>query len=411
MFADENEPDIQKQQHILVIFRRTVKSVKEEAKKNGIKAEDIRRIVPDDDRDMRTGYTEEVKNNSKCLCIMKLWKENGTVHIAKSTKNVVYQKDTDLTISSYPIASYVWEPKKGLCRGVSEVTKYIPNQIWVNRLEAYRLISAKMSAFPKLVYSDTLVNSEDVDAVGVAIAVQESDTRSALQSVGYINPAPMSSDAKMVLDELMTYTKDAAGASDIATGRERSDNYSALLAVQQAAAMPLQRQGERFRRFTEDIARILYDFWLCYYPQGVTVADDETGESTVISQEQLKNLKVQVRVDITPVSPLNKLTEQQKTDNLLSAQQISFDEYVYILPDDEPLKPKLEVILERRQALMMQQAQQQQLIAEQAAALDQAATENIEQRSALMQADEERRYAQMEGYTEAAVNAAAAKEE
>ena len=416
MFADENEPDVQKQRYILVLFRRQVKDVKAEAKQNGISQNDIDRITSDEDKDQVVGYSEEVDTKSKCLCIMKLWKETNdagetTVHCMKSTKNVIYQEDTDLTIASYPIVSYVWEQKKGLCRGVSDVHKYIPNQIWANKLEAYRLIVTKMTAFPKMVYSSRIVNPEDINSIGAALQVEDDQVNNAMQSIGYIHTAPMSNDASVVLNELMTFTKDAAGASDIATGREKSDNYSALLAVQEAAAAPLNRQTERLKKFYEDMARILYDMWCNYYPNGLMIVDEDADVPTanLIPQEVLKNLKVQVRVDITPISPLNKLTEQQKADNLLMQQIISFEEYVDILPDDEPMKPKLEKIMEDRHEQQMQQAMMQQQIDMQAQALDEAATDQINAQNEIAMRDAELSQAREEAYMEAAIANAASK--
>ena len=407
MFSDENERDIQKQEYILVLFRRPIDKIKQEAKINGLKKEEITKIVSDEDTDLQTGYTEEVDGNKKkCLCIMKMWKENNTVHISKSTKTVVYEKDTDLKIQSYPIASFVWEQQKGLCRGVSEVGKYIPNQIWANKLEAYRLISAKLAAFPKLVYSSNLVNKENVDAVGVALEVQANDIQTAMNSVGYINPAPMSSDAKYVMDELMSYTKEAAGAADVATGRKQFDNYSALLAIQESAAAPLSRQTERLKLMLEDVARILYDIWCNYFPNGLYVEND-VGQVEYIPNNELKKLKINIKVDITPVTPFNKLTEQQKRDNLLMSNIISFEEYVKILPADEPMKPDLQRIIENRQIQNEQIAAMQQVINEQAGALDQAASDVIN----LQSQTNDITLAEQEAYNQALIDSAAAKEE
>lgn len=399
MFGDENQCDIQKQPYILLLFRRTVEQVKKKAKDNGIAAKDIRRIVPDDDRDQATGYTEEVKNDSKCLCIMKLWKENGTVHIMESTKTVVYRKDEDLKLTRYPIASYVWENKHGLCRGVSDVNKYIPNQIWVNRLEAYRLIATKMSAFPKLVYSSGVVNKDQIDAVGVALEVEETDISKAMEQVGYINPAPMTSDAKHVLDELMRYTKEAAGASDIALGNDKLDNYSAVLALQEAAKAPLSQQTERFKMFIEDIAYILYDMWRNYFTEGLHIRIDDA--LVVVPKDMLEKMRINIRVDVTPTSPFNKISEQQKADNLMMNKMITFEEYAMLVADDDPIKPRIMSIVEARQ--MAQQTIEQQ-------ALDQAATENIELQSQLQEAEANTAQAMNDAYTQAAIDTAAAKE-
>jgi len=384
MFGDENEKDVQKQPYILLLSRRTVKELQQIAKQNKIKQEEIDKIQPDENKDVMTGDINEVEHQ-KCLCIMRMWRENGKVHIEKSTRTMVYQEDTELPIELYPIASFVPNVKHGSCRGTSEVCKLIPNQIWVNRLEAYRLISTKMYAFPKLVYSSAIVNKEDIDMPGVGIEVSESDNvKSARDSVDYINPAPMSQDAQIVLKEIMDYTKDAAGASDIATGRQSLDNATALLAIQESSQAPLKFQTEKYKRFVEDVSRILYDFWCSYFTNGLeAIVTDEMGNQIpfIIDNDTLRNMTVDIRVDISPKSPLNTLTEQQKVDNLLINGQITFDEYAYMTLDSEPLKPKLQRVVEKRQIQMMQQQQmmaQQQMIEEQNMALDQASSQYME---------------------------------
>lgn len=424
MFADENERDIQKQPYILIVFRRNLQYVKAQAKKFGCKKEDIEKIVPDDLKEQMTGETTEVDRESKCLCVMKLWKEEDGLHVSESTKTVVYRDDELIPTKLYPIAPFVWERKQGLCRGVSEVTKYIPNQIWVNRIEAYRLISAKIAAFPRIVFSSNLINKEDIATVGAALEVEDNDVSKAMESVGYINPAPMSQDAKLVMEEVMTYTKDAAGAADVATGREKFDNYSALLAIQQSAQAPLSRQTQRLKSTIESIARIVFEFWCTYFPNGIeiptTIAVDSpltqissplqtqgTGQEIMavvkVTPEQLKALDVDIRVDITPTTPINKLTEQQKADNLLVSQQITFDEYVSILNDEEPMKPKLQRVVNERKKMQDQMAQMQDTIEQQQAALDQAQIESQQKDANLLAATQS-------AYMDAAIDMAAAKE-
>jgi len=383
MFANENEADIQKQDYILMTFRKSVEQVKAEAKANGIPKKEIDQIQNDNNKDVQTGSKKEVQNHSKCLCILEMWKENGTVHIRKATRNVEYQHDTDLKLTKYPVARYLWEPMHGLCRGVSEVYKLIPNQIWINRLEAYRLISTKLFAFPKLVYSSNLVNKEDVSLPAVALEVDENDLNKAIDSITYINPAPMSQDAMNVQSEMINYTKDSAGASDIATGREKLDNASALLAIQESSQTQLAAQKSRFKRFIEDLSRIMYDFWCTYYVNGIQFIEiDEMGNSYAqhITTEQLKDLEPEIRVDVTPTSPFNKLNEMQKADNLIINGVISLEEYTAILPNEEPMKAKLETVLMKRQEqqMIMNQMQSQidaqnQQIAEQSQMLDASA--------------------------------------
>lgn len=434
MFGDENQRDIQKQPYILLIFRRNVDDVKRRAKAYGLSKAKIDQIVPDELKDQMTGNTDEVDQESKCLCVMKMWKEDGKLHVSESTKNVVYRDDEEIPSRLYPIAPFVWERRQGQCRGVSEVHKYIANQIWVNRIEAYRLISAKIAAFPRIVYSSNLINKEDIATVGAALEVEDNDIAKAMESVGYINPAPMSQDAKLVLEEVMEYTKDAAGAADIATGREKFDNYSALLAIQQAAQAPLSRQTQRLRSTIEAIARIVFEYWCSYYPQGIQIPTKITLDSPLIgmatpmqtieqrpegmppamtpqeidvvitvSEKDLRKLDVDIRVDITPTTPINKLTEQQKADNLLVAQQITFDEYVSILNDEEPMKPKLQKIVDERKKQQDQMAMMQGVIDQQSQELQAAEAANAQKDADLLAATQN-------AYMDAAIDMAAAQE-
>ncbi|MEF9864408.1 MAG: hypothetical protein RR777_05635 [Christensenellaceae bacterium] len=381
MFADEQERDIQKQPYVLLISRKLVRDVKNEAKQNGIPKSEIDFIISDEATDLQSGDSakKEVKNDDKkCLCIVKLFKEDGKVYVEKSTKSVVYQKKTLLGLTNYPIAKFVWSDKKGSCRGEGDVYRYIPNQIWVNKLEAYRLLSAKLFAFPKLIHSDRIANKNAITDVGVALEVKDDGINAVMQSVGYLNPAPMSNDAKAVLDELMAYTKQAAGASDVALGNTKADNYRAILAVQEANKAPLSSQVERYKKYIEDLARIYYDFWVTYYPNGLPVitqkeVSDELGNlvmtevQEVISQEELRDLSVQIKVDITSATPYNRLAEQQKADNLLQGGFLVPEEtpqlknYVDILPEDEEIKPKLEMVIEKN-GMVMQTQQQMQMI-------------------------------------------------
>jgi hypothetical protein len=189
------------------------------------------------------------------------------------------------------------------------------------------------------------------------------------QAVGYLQPAQMSSDAKAVQEELIAHTKDNAGASDVARGQTDMDTYSAILAIREMSEAPINsKQTAKLKRFLEDVARIWYDMWANAYPDGIPVVQEgpiqqpggneselesEEAPKTVeqqymIPKEVLQKLKPRVKVDISPASPLNKLVEQQKADNLLGAGKVSFEEYVDMLPDTEPIKAKLERVIEAR---------------------------------------------------------------
>ena len=104
------------------------------------------------------------------------------------------------------------------------------------------------------------------------------------------------------------------------------------------------------------------------YAQSIMPSEDGMRLEAIVNipVSILKELDVDIRIDITPTTPFNKLTQQQKLDNLLISQNLTFDEYVKALPDDEPLKPKLEDIVERRaEQQAMQMGEMQNTIAQQ----------------------------------------------
>ena len=233
MFADEQEQNIQRQPYILIPRRQRVSDVRKEAEsnrkknKNKLKPGDAKNIVSDDDKELEPGDRAqfEVEKNGndagKCRTVLKLYKKDGEIWMSKSTRNVVYMEPQSTGLKCYPVAGYVWSRVKGTCRGQGVVNKWIPNQIGINKMAAYRFLSAKMNAFAKPVVDVDVVSNgmEAVTKFGTAIEVHGMGVSNVKQAVGYLQPADMSSDAKAVQEELITHTKDNAGASDVARGQ------------------------------------------------------------------------------------------------------------------------------------------------------------------------------------------------
>jgi hypothetical protein len=182
----------------------------------------------------------------------------------------------------------------------------------------------------------------------------------------------------------------------------------------------------------ECIANIVFEFWVNYLPNGLQVETEIQGNSALlpfavsitpsedgtsmqallnIPTEILDMLDVDIRIDISPTTPFNKMTQQQKLDNLLVAQQIMFDEYVELLPDDEPLKPKLERIVEKRQEQMMQQQQAAEESAMKDQMLDEAAQNQLMMRDELAAMGEQINREREEAFKEGTVASAAQRDQ
>ena len=371
-YGNENDDSIQDQPYIIISYRRTVDSVKEEARRNGIKEDIIDSIISDQEYFEQTSKDKRINEVSPmCLVLLKYYKKNGTIWLKKCTRTVTIKEDADTTLTMYPVAHTLWERIKGYARGVGEVEQQIPNQIEINKTATRRAIAVMIGAYPKLVANTEYVaNPEAIHEVGSTIELTKIPANNINQVIDYLNPAQMSPDALNLQTDLMQNTRELAGAGDTVTGNVDPTQASgkAILAVQQASQQPLNENLNTFKVFLEDIARIWFNMLQVYSINGLNVTeevtDEKTGKTTEIpyqiTYDELNALKPNIRIDITPKSPYDKLVQEQSMENLLMNQFITFDEWVKSLDDDSMInKPKLEKLLKDRaeQERQMQEIQ------------------------------------------------------
>jgi hypothetical protein len=361
-YGDESNDNIQEQPYILITYRRTVESVKEEARQNGMSEDEINKITMDSDYEEQSGRESRIDEISPmCLVILKYYKKNGTVWIKKSTKTATIMKDADTKLKLYPVAHMVWEDVKGYARGTGEVKYIIPNQIEINKTATRRTIAVQMCAFPKLVANKKYIsNISSLNKVGTTILVDEMSADDVSKVVNYLRPTTMSVDALNLQQELMKDTQDLAGAGDTLNGNVDPTQASgkAILAVQQAGQQPLKEQLEKFKTFLEDLARIYFDMLQTYSKNGITATQEEsnpeTGETIetpyVISKEELSNAKLNVKIDISPNSSYDKFAREQSIENLFLSGNITLEEYAKALPIDAVMdKTTIDNIIRDRQ--------------------------------------------------------------
>lgn len=406
-FSDENNNDIQDQSFILITFRRPVEKIREEAKKHGLTAEKISQIVADNNTNEQVGNKDEVRDEQgKALCILKLYKKekettriqektvingNGepetiqeeikekkvTVHMMKSTKNVIYVPETDLGLTLYPVALNTWINEKNSIRGRGEPQDKIVNQIEINKTMARRDIAIALTAYPKAAYNSNMIeNPNALDKVGVAIEVKDRSVQNVKNAIDYLQPAQVSPDAKNFCDELSQKTKDNASASDSALGNINPEKASgrSIIAVRDAAAVPINVHVARKKKFYEDIGRILFDFMQNVDVDGQQViisnVDEETGLSSTnveqIPYEIMQKLKVGVKVNVSQTDPFSILAMEEMWDSLFERQAITFEEWVSGLTNNSKYnKSKLEEIIKKRKEKEKEMALIQQQITEQ----------------------------------------------
>lgn len=387
LLADENIADIQKQPYILIVERLDVQAIRKLAEENGLSKEDIELITSDDNKDLQIANKDEVTDKVTSILHMRLG-EDGYVEIARSTRNVIYEPPhviqgtngegeyMGVGLKSYPIVPFIWKKMPNTARGISEVAQLIPNQIEVNKTIARRSMTVKMTAYPRIAYDGSAVqNPEDLDKTGAPIEVN-GGAQSVNQMISYLSAANISSDADKLLADLLTMSRELAGAGDYATGNVNPEQASgqAIMAVRDTAQIPLNKQIQSYQQFVEDCALMFFDMWIAFNPDGLTyngnLQDLEDSEmepqETIIPIEVLEQIRPSVRVDVSQDNAWSKLSEQQWVDNMFQQKQITFEEYVELCNSNAVPKGKLQAILQKRkQQAMMQQQMQAQMMQQQ----------------------------------------------
>lgn len=330
VLADETCPDLQQQPWIILAERRDPEQLKKEAKAAGCGREVLDRIRPDEEQD-GLGVT----GDGKCLSLLYMEKTPSGIAFTRSTREVVYGKETLIPgLGRYPLAGFVWNRRRGSARGIGEAEPLAANQIEINKTLARRLLNAKLTAYARPVYNAELIEDPSALAeVGTAIAVSGMGISDVRDAVGYLSPAPLSGDARQLSEELISYSRLLAGAGDAATGQVDPTQASgvAIMAVRDQAAFRMNAQTAAFRRLAEEVGRIWFDLWVCYHPAGLEMTL-ETGRCR-LEPALLRQLQVDVRVDVTPDTAWSSYAREQSLEKALNAGHITFAEYVEALSE------------------------------------------------------------------------------
>ena len=393
MYGNENDDDIQNQPYILIKRRSSVLKAREYAKSRGISEEEILNIHGDNFTQDESGDNSKDEVDDMTTIVTLLYKKNGTVHFSESVKYVTISNDEDTQLTYYPVAHLNWEDCEGNARGIGEVEQHIDNQIEVNKTATRRAFIGKTIAYPyKVVNEDKVQNPEAINKVGATIWVKDVNAEDINKYFKITNPGTISPDIANLQNELITVSRELAGAGDMATGQIKPDEASgkAILAVQRASEQPLNEQSANVLQFIEDIGLIIFDM-IKTYSDELTVLNETTdpvsGEITekliVIPKQVLDSLKLNIKIDVTPKTAYDQYAQESSIENLVQSSlflpqnQQLLEDYVNLLDDSSTMpKSKLLDLIKRRkertqaiQQMQLQaqklQAQAQQLIANQ----------------------------------------------
>lgn len=333
LFGNPNNRDVQSQPYIIIERRMLVKDAKRYAKKNGANEETISRIVPDN---KESGNVElDQLGGEKVTVLLRMWKdeESGEVWCFETTRDAVLREPWSLGIELYPIVYMSWDYVQDCYHGQAMITGLIPNQIFVNKLFALSMISLMTLAYPKVIYDKTKISKWSAK-VGAAIGVNGNVDGVAK----IIDPAAISPQIAQFIDATISYTQKFLGASDVALGDTRPDNTSAIIALQRAAATPIELTKKDLNTALVLDGDINKAFMAEYYGKRYVEVDNpdkNIGGKLLIEFDFsiLKKVPMSIDIDAGASAYWSEIANLQTLDNLLMQGRISTSEYLRRVPN------------------------------------------------------------------------------
>ena len=353
LFGNPNSRDVQSQPYILIERRMLVSEAKKRAEAWGASQDDIDAITADT-KDSGNNFFDTLGGN-KVTVLLRLWRdeETGTIHGYECTRNAELCQPYDLGITLYPITWMNWDYVQDCYHGQAMITGLIPNQIFVNKLFAMSMISLMTLAYPKVIFDKTKV-AKWSNRVGAAIAVNGNVDNVAK----IIDPATISPQISQFIDLAISYTQKFLGASDVALGDTRPDNTSAIIALQRAAATPMELTKQNLLQSIEDLGRIYMEFMGAYYGERYVEIPNPYDQSKVVIPfdfSTLEKVHFSIDLDVGASSYWSEIASMQTLDNLLMQGKIDTVEYLKRLPAGQITdKETLIAVLEREKQLQMQ---------------------------------------------------------
>lgn len=332
--ADMNSPDIQSQDYVIISGRRSVAALRAEARRKGVSESDILSIVPEstDTESISSDgelYENEDDGAGKCRYLIRFSRDDrGFVKFEKVTKNVVISR-VETGLRYYPIVLFNWEAKKNSLHGSTPISEMIGNQKYINKAFAMEMKHMIDTAFSKVIYDKRLIpewNNEVGQAIGV---MSGGDVSGAVTTVGV---GQMQEGYIDVIDRVITYTKELAGATDTALGEVDPTNTSAILALREAADLPLDGVRIELYRAIEELSLVWVDMAKEYMPSGVKYL---FGDQTIgyLDLTKINVDDIRAKVEIGTSRRYSSSVMLSTLNSLLDKGYISFEEYLEQLPD------------------------------------------------------------------------------
>lgn len=330
-FGDVNSRDVQSQPYIIISGRDLASRLRAQAKQSGIPEKEYVRIVGDREvQDTFGDYGKTELEDTKCSYIIKLYKKDGRVFFSKCTKNSRIIPDTDTGLTRYPVCMMNWDKIKNSYHGQAVATGMIDNQVYINKAFAMVMKHMMNVSFSKVIYNSNIID-EWTNTVGEAIAVNGNVEN----AVATVHPGEMQSGFLDVINMTMSITKDLLGATDAALGEVAPENTSAIIALQNTSAIPLENQRRALFCMVEELGMIWLDYILSYYGTGRVLMYRENGDTVYnpINTHAIKDALFSCVIDAGASSYWSEISAVNTLDMLLKNGHIDFISYLERLPD------------------------------------------------------------------------------
>ena len=352
VFGEPGTDDIEAQPYFIIAQRLPVAEIKRMARRFGRPADEIEAIKPDRDLQYQPGQRseQEPQNAERTLLLTKLFKEvspdgRATIKAVQVTRGAVVRPVWELGLSRYPLAKFTWERRRSSIYGDSEITYLVPNQIAINRTLTASVWSMILMGMPIMVRDVDAIQGPVSNLPGQIIDVARGG-EGVHGMIDYIQPPVFASQFQSMINDLISNTLSQSGANDAALGDVRPDNASAIIAVREAATMPMQTVQNRFYQFCEDVARIWADFWVHSYGERALKLEDAEGVWYLpFDAARYRDLLIRVRVDVGAATLWGEAQLVSTLDGLYDRGVITAEEYLSRLP--KGLVPELEGLLSR----------------------------------------------------------------
>lgn len=328
LFGNPNCREVQSQPYILIERRMLVAEARRYAQSCG--CDQAHSITANGKEGVNQNLDE--LGGEKVTVLLRLWRDgkSGHIHGYECTSSVEVRREWDLGIDLYPLVWMPWDYIQDCYHGQAMITGLIPNQIFVNKLFAMSMVSLMTLAYPKVIYDRTKV-AKWSSRVGAAIGVN-----GPVDSVAKImDPASVSPQISQFINTAISYTQRFLGATDAALGDTRPENTSAIIALQRAAATPMELTQQNLLQCVEDLGRIIMAFEGEYYGVRwveVTLPEIESKENIQFDFSMLKCIPCSIDLDAGASSYWSEVATVQTLDNLLMSGKIPTSEYLRRLP-------------------------------------------------------------------------------